>query len=63
MKSKQQSFLFFELVNGSILTIILYNDETNHSRELKKAAKSLSKDFGLEEQDVVWVRYFPAGDA
>jgi hypothetical protein len=61
METNQQSFLFFELVTGDILAEIpLKDDELIPEKELKQEAKLLSKDFGLQEQDIAWVKCYPA---
>ena len=60
MKTNQQSFLFFELVTGDVLAEIRLDDRESPSlKELRQEAKLLSKEFGLAELDIAWVRYYP----
>ena len=51
-----QSFLLFELVSGDILAQVTVEDKGFFpEKELKNEVKVLSREFGLNEQDIAWV--------
>ena len=59
MKIEQQSFLFFELLSGDILAQLTLEDRGLFpTQELKQKVTLLSKDLGLDEQNIGWVRCY-----
>ena len=59
MNSNDQCFLFYELISGDILAQIIIKDKGLFPREeLQKESKILSREYGLREEDVVWVECF-----
>jgi hypothetical protein len=61
MKSDVQCFLFYELVSGDILAQVIIKDKGLFPvEELQKESRILSVEYGLKEEDVVWVECYKA---